>query len=77
MVEIHHVERSTRECRSHHGRLLNFQNNGGVSIESFHPTLSPRANLNDHSIVTVIEYEAVKILSPRNNELSSWSELLV
>ena len=32
-------------------------NNGGVSITSFLPNQSPKTNLNNHSIVTVIEYE--------------------
>ena len=51
-------------------------NNGGVSISSFHPTQSPKTNLNNHSIVTVIEYQGVKILSPGDNEPPSWEELL-
>ena len=51
-------------------------NNGGVSIASFFPSQSPKTNLNNHSIVTVIEYEGVKILSPGDNEPPSWDELL-
>lgn len=51
-------------------------NNGGASIISFPPTRSPKSNLNNHSIVTVIEYQGVKILSPGDNEPSSWEELL-
>ena len=51
-------------------------NNGGVSISSFLPTQSPKTNLNNHSIVTVIEYQGVKILSPGDNESPSWEELL-
>ena len=51
-------------------------NNGGVSILSFLPNQSPKTNLNNHSIVTVIEYEGVKILSPGDNEPPSWEELL-
>ena len=51
-------------------------NNGGVSISSFRPTRSPKTNLNNHSIVTVIEYQGVKILSPGDNESPSWEELL-
>ena len=51
-------------------------NNGGVYIEHFHPMQSPKSNLNNHSIVTVMEYEGVKILSPGDNEHPSWEELL-
>ena len=51
-------------------------NNGGVSISSFVPSQCPKTNLNNHSVVTVIEYQGVKILSPGDNELPSWEELL-
>ena len=51
-------------------------NNGGASITSFLPKNSPKTNLNNHSIVTVIEYQGVKILSPGDNEAPSWEELL-
>ncbi len=51
-------------------------NNGGVSIVSFLPNQSPKSNLNNHSIVTVIEYQGVNILSPGDNEPPSWEELL-
>ena len=51
-------------------------NNGEVSIKTFHPTGSPKTNLNNHSIVSLIEYEGVKILSPGDNESLSWEELL-
>ena len=51
-------------------------NNGGASITSFSPKNSPKTNLNNHSIVTVIEYQGVKILSPGDNEAPSWEELL-
>ncbi len=51
-------------------------NNGGVSILHFFPSRSPKTNLNNHSIVTVIEYQGVKILSPGDNESPSWEELL-
>ena len=52
------------------------ENNGGASIKIFTPTDSPTSNLNNHSVVTVITYEGVKILSPGDNESTSWSELL-
>ena len=51
-------------------------NNGGASIVTFSPSSSPKTNLNNHSIVTVIEYQGVKILSPGDNESPSWEELL-
>ena len=51
-------------------------NNGGASIANFFPVRSPKTNLNNHSIVTVIEYQGVKILSPGDNESPSWEELL-
>ena len=52
------------------------QNNGGVSIKRFAPTQSSTGNLNNHSVVTVLEYSGVKILLPGDNESASWEELL-
>ena len=49
---------------------------GERSIATFSPLRSPKTNLNNHSIVTVIEYQGVKILSPGDNEPPSWEELL-
>ena len=51
-------------------------NNGGVSIQAFVPTQCSKGNLNNHSVVTVIEYSGVKILVPGDNESASWEELL-
>ena len=51
-------------------------NNGGASVATFSPLRSPKTNLNNHSIVTVIEHQGVKILSPGDNEPPSWDELL-
>ena len=51
-------------------------NNGGISIQSFVPTQSSVGNLNNHSVVTVLEYSGVKILMPGDNESASWEELL-
>ena len=51
-------------------------NNGGVSIQVFLPTQCSKGNLNNHSVVTVIEYSGVKILVPGDNESASWEELL-
>ena len=52
------------------------QNNGGVSIKTFVPSQSSTSNLNNHSVVTAIEYSGVKILVPGDNESPSWTELL-
>ena len=52
------------------------QNNGGVSISTFVPRQSSTGNLNNHSVVTLIEYSGVKILIPGDNESASWEELL-
>ena len=51
-------------------------NNGGVSIQTFIPRQASTGNLNNHSVVTVLEYEKVKILIPGDNEAPSWEELL-
>ena len=51
-------------------------NNGGVSIQAFVPTQCSKGNLNNHSVVTAIEYGGVKILVPGDNESPSWTELL-
>lgn len=52
------------------------QNTAGVSIKTFHPTQCPTENINNHSIVTALEYCGVKVLIPGDNEASSWEELL-
>ena len=52
------------------------ENNGGASIKTFTPTGSSTSNLNNHSVVTIITYEGVKVLSPGDNEPPSWCELL-
>ena len=52
------------------------QNNDGVKIQIFCPDQSSTSNLNNHSIVTVLEYEGLKILVPGDNEAPSWEELL-
>ena len=51
-------------------------NNGGVTIERFQPSKCATGNLNNHSVVTIISYGSVKILSPGDNEACSWEELL-
>ncbi len=52
------------------------QNNGGVSIQRFISTQASTSNLNNHSVVTVLEYSGVKILIPGDNEPPSWEDLL-
>ena len=52
------------------------QNVGDASIKTFAPCQSSKGNLNNHSIVTAIEYAGVKILVPGDNEAPSWVELL-
>ena len=52
------------------------QNNGNVSVKTFVPSQASTGNLNNHSVVTVLEYSGVKILIPGDNEPPSWEELL-
>ena len=52
------------------------QNNGGVLIKTFVPTQYSTGNLNNHSVVTSLEYSGVKVLIPGDNESASWEELL-
>jgi len=52
------------------------ENNGGAQIVTFHPTQCARDNLNNHSIVTFVEYANSTILVPGDNEAASWRELL-
>lgn len=54
----------------------NAKNNGGVSISAFIPLECGASNINNHSVVTVIEYLGVKLLIPGDNESVSWQELL-
>ena len=52
------------------------ENNGNVSVKRFIPSQASTGNLNNHSVVTVLEYSGVKILIPGDNEPPSWDELL-
>lgn len=52
------------------------ENNGGVTINTFVPSKCETSNINNHSIVVLIEYLGVKILVPGDNEAVSWKELL-
>ena len=51
-------------------------NFGDVSFQFFTPCRSPRQNLNNHSVVTVMTYAGIKFLIPGDNEGLSWQELL-
>jgi competence protein ComEC len=51
-------------------------NNGGVVINSFHPSICATTELNNHSIVTFLTYAGSTICLPGDNEAASWNELL-
>ena len=51
-------------------------NNGGAKIEIFRPANCDRSNINNHSLVTVVEHAGIKVLIPGDNEACSWEELL-
>jgi len=51
-------------------------NNGGVTVKTFIPSKCGTSNINNHSVVILIEYLDVKILIPGDNEAASWKELL-
>lgn len=52
------------------------QNWGGVHFKMFYTSDAPRTNLNNHSLVTLVEYAQSKILIPGDNEAESWKRLL-
>jgi len=58
------------------GNCLMSQNNGGVDFKLFPSPLCDKANINNHSVVTVISYANSKIIIPGDNEPPSWTELL-
>lgn len=51
-------------------------NYGGMKITSFTPWTCSHNNFNNHSIVSVIEYAAIKIVIPGDNEACSFDELM-
>ncbi len=51
------------------------ENYGGIKIKTFCSENCSRTNLNNHSIVTLLEYAGSKILIPGDNEEESWDEL--
>lgn len=52
------------------------ENLGGVEVINFTPKSCSIENLNNQSIVTIINYAGSKILIPGDNEVDSWKELL-
>jgi beta-lactamase superfamily II metal-dependent hydrolase len=48
----------------------------GASVRSFLPTRCPADNLNNRSVVSVVEYAGSKLLLCGDNEPASWLELL-
>lgn len=52
------------------------ENNGGVRIQIFMSPECGTSEINNHSIVSVIQYKGVKILLPGDNESGSWKMLL-
>ena len=56
-----------------HSNPLNW---GGVNIKIYHPVVCDASNINNRSVVTLLEYLGVKILIPGDNEEDSWKELL-
>ena len=51
-------------------------NFGGLAVRTFAPSSCARSNINNHSIVTVFEEAAVKVVIPGDNEACSFTELL-
>jgi len=51
-------------------------NNGGVTFTKFHPKSADTSELNNRSIVVVVEYAESKLLITGDNEAAAWSELL-
>jgi beta-lactamase superfamily II metal-dependent hydrolase len=49
---------------------------GGTAFRYYMSKAVPRANLNNHSIVTVAEFAGLKALIPGDNEATSWMALL-
>lgn len=54
----------------------NPDNYGGMKLQTFTPSTCSHNNFNNHSIVTVIEYAAIKIVIPGDNEKCSFDELM-
>ncbi len=56
--------------------LSNIDNYGGVSVKFFCNGESSDGNLNNHSVITVLTYENIKIVIPGDNEYKSLEALM-
>lgn len=63
-----------RDTNTSNPKLIS--NYGGLSIKTFHPINCNKSNFNNHSIITVLEFEGIKVVIPGDNEKSSFEELL-
>lgn len=70
------INQKHSESASLDNRLSLPKNYGGVKIQKFIPHLSNTANINNHSIVTVLSYADSKVILTGDNEPPSWKELL-
>jgi len=52
------------------------ENWGGLSIQTYIPSHCSQSNINNHSIVTVIEFEGIKVVFLGDNEPCSYNELM-
>lgn len=52
------------------------ENNGGVTLQFFSSPNCGKANINNHSLVCIVEYLNIKVIIPGDNETPSWKELL-
>ncbi len=57
-------------------KISNPENWGGLMVKSFTPSVCNHNNFNNHSIVTVISFEGIKVVIPGDNEKCSFDELL-
>jgi competence protein ComEC len=58
-------------------KISNPDNWGGLIVKSFTPSSCNHDNFNNHSIVTVITYEGIKVVIPGDNEKCSFDELFL
>jgi beta-lactamase superfamily II metal-dependent hydrolase len=52
------------------------ENNGGVSFHTFKDTSTSKNNINNHGLITIVEYMSCKILFPGDIEPAAWLSLL-
>jgi beta-lactamase superfamily II metal-dependent hydrolase len=51
-------------------------NYGGLKLKFFHTPSLPKDNINNHSLITVLEYSGIKIIVPGDNEFPSLDLLM-